>query len=218
MSNIFVIGATGGIGHRLVPKLIERGHFVTGLHRKPEQAEKLRAAGVTPAPGDIMDISVDELEMMLRGSDVAVFSAGAAGSGWDRTTAIDGEGPQKLIEAARRTGCKRIYLVSAFPEAGRQRETSDGFEHYMEEKKRADVALAESGLDYVIIRPGTLQHEDGDGKVRAGRAVPYGNVARGNVAEFIAVLIDTAEIHQEIFEVIDGETPVEEAVSQLRRV
>ena len=217
MANIFLIGATGGIGHRLVPKLIERGHFVTGLHRKPEQAEDLRAAGVTPAPGDIIDLNVGDLEMMLQGSDAAVFSAGAAGSGWDRTTAIDGEGPPKLIEAARRTGCKRIYLVSAFPEAGRRRETTDGFEHYIEEKKKADVALAESGLDYVIIRPGTLQHEDGDGHVRAGHAVPYGNVARGNVAAFIAELIDTPAIRREIFELTDGGVPIAEAVRALRR-
>ncbi len=158
MSDIFLIGATGGIGHRLVPMLIERGHSVTGLHRKPDQAEPLRQVGVMPALGDIMELSADDLEMMLQGSDVTVFSAGAAGSGWDRTTAIDGQGPLKLIEAARRTGLKRVYLVSVFPDAGRRRDTSDGFEHYMEQKKMADVALTESGLDYVILRPGTLQH------------------------------------------------------------
>lgn len=217
MSDIFLIGATGGIGHRLVPMLIASGHSVTGLHRKPEQADTLREAGVLPALGDIVDIGVDELERMLKGSDVAVFSAGAAGSGRDRTTAIDGDGPLKLIEAARRTGLKRIYLVSAFPEAWRTREMGEGFEHYMEEKKRAEAALAASGLDYVIIRPGTLQHEDGDGKVSAGRALPYGNVARGNVAAFIAALIDAPEIREEIFELTDGETPVVEAVATLKR-
>ncbi|WP_300391224.1 SDR family oxidoreductase [Henriciella sp.] len=217
MANIFLIGATGGVGSRLIPKLIERGHILTGLHRKPEQADALRAAGVTPAPGDIMDLSTDELEMMLQGSDVAVFSAGAAGSGWDRTTAIDGDGPIKLIDAARKTGVKRIYLVSVFPDAGRKRDTSEGFEHYMEEKKRADAALAESGLEYVIIRPGTLQTEEGDGSVRAGHAIPYGNVARGNVAAFIAELIDSPDISREIVELTDGDVPAGDAVAALRR-
>lgn len=217
MSNIFLIGATGGVGHRLVPMLIERGHTVTGLHRKPEQAEALRQAGVTPALGDIIDLGTEELEMMLQGSDVAVFSAGAAGSGWERTTAIDGKGPLKLIEAARKTGLRRIYLVSVFPDAGRTRDTSDGFEHYMEQKKMADAALADTGLDYVILRPGTLQHDDGNGKVRAGHAIPYGNVARGNVASLLAELIDTPDISREIIEVTDGDVPVAEAVEALRR-
>ena len=44
MADIVLIGATGGIGSRLIPMLIRRGHSVTGLHRKPEQAEELRDA------------------------------------------------------------------------------------------------------------------------------------------------------------------------------
>ncbi|HCA76230.1 MAG TPA: NAD-dependent dehydratase, partial [Alteromonas sp.] len=41
MSRIFFIGATGGVGHRLLPQLIAQGHEVTALHRKPEQADSL---------------------------------------------------------------------------------------------------------------------------------------------------------------------------------
>ena len=113
---------------------------------------------------------------------------------------------------------KRVYLVSVFPDAGRDRETSDGFEHYMREKKRADAALAASGLDYVIIRPGTLKSEDGNGQVAANRALTYGDVARGNVAAFIAELIDAPDIRKDIFELTDGETPVDAAVAALRCV
>ncbi|MGV0819405.1 NAD(P)H-binding protein [Martelella sp. AMO21009] len=146
-----------------------------------------------------------------------MFSAGAAGSGLERTTAIDGDGPEKAAKAAERLGIARFYLVSAFPEAGRRRERNDRFEHYMTEKKRADVTLASSGLDRVIVRPGTLQHEDGDGKVTLGPAVPYGNVARGNVARVLASLIEHPEIRREIIELTDGETPAEEAVASLVR-
>ena len=78
-------------------------------------------------------------------------------------------------------------------------------------------ALAQSGLDYVIVRPGTLQTEDGSGAVRVGHAIPYGNVARGNVAAFLAELIDTPLIKQEIFELTDGDVPVAEAVATLKR-
>ncbi len=217
MADIVIIGATGGIGSRLIPMLIRRGHSITGLHRKPEQVEELRDAGVTPAPGDLMEMTADDFAAIIKGADAIVFSAGAAGSGADRTTTIDGEGPLKLIEAARSTGVKRVYLVSVFPDAGRDRETSDGFEHYMREKKRADAALAASGLDYVIIRPGTLKSEDGNGQVAANRALTYGDVARGNVAAFIAELIDAPDIRQDIFELTDGDTPVDAAVAALRR-
>lgn len=213
---IFVIGATGGVGHRLLPMLVERGHEVVGLHRKPEQAEDIRAAGAVPVAGDIMEMSARDIAEAAKGADVIVFSAGAAGSGLDRTTAIDGDGPVKCIEAAHMLGITRLYLVSAFPEATRHKERNPRREHYFMEKKRADVAVAQSDLDWVIVRPGTLQHEDGDGKVSLGPAVPYGPVARGNVALVLAELIAHPDFRREIVELTDGDVPAAEAVNALR--
>lgn len=52
----------------------------------------------------------------------------------------------------------------------------------MAEKKRADVAVAASDLDWVLLRPGTLTDESGSGRVDLNRAVSYGDVSRDNVA------------------------------------
>ncbi|EPX78611.1 NAD(P)H-binding protein [Salipiger mucosus] len=145
MSRILLIGATGGVGHRLLPMLIAGGHAVTALHRKPEQAEGLRAAGADPVQADLMEITAEEMAQAARGHDAIVFSAGAAGSGMDRTAEIDGRGPVKMVEAAWANGISRAYLVSAFPESRRDAEPSEGFEFYMKTKKEADVALAGRG-------------------------------------------------------------------------
>ncbi|WP_110648196.1 SDR family oxidoreductase [Salinicola peritrichatus] len=217
MSKVFLMGATGGVGHRLGPLLRQTGHEVVGLHRKPEQAQALSDAGVAPVLGDIITMSVDDLVEAAHGCDIIVFSAGAAGSGLERTTAIDGDGPGHAIEAAKHLGISRFYLVSAFPESAREKPRNERFEHYMREKKRADVDVARSGLDWVIVRPGTLQHEDGDGRVSLGPAIPYGPVARGNVARVLSALIDRPEIRREIFELTDGPMPVAEAVAALVR-
>lgn len=217
MSTIFLIGATGGVGHRLVPMLVQAGHEVVGLHRKPEQAQALREAGAKPVLGDLMTMTVDDVVAAAQGCDIIVFSAGAAGSGAERTTRIDGDFPSIAIAAAKQLGIARFYLVSAFPESARDKPRNEGLEHYMREKKRADVNVARSGLDWVIVRPGTLQHEDGDGRVSLGLAVPYGFVARGNVARVLAALIDHPEIRREIFELTDGDVPVEAAVRALVR-
>jgi uncharacterized protein YbjT (DUF2867 family) len=217
MSRVFIIGATGGVGSRLGPMLVAKGHAVTGLHRNPEQAANLSRAGITPCHGDIMQMSATDIADAAKGHDVIVFSAGAAGSGMDRTTAIDGEGPIKTIEAARLSGISRIYLVSAFMDAGRGGERKEGFEHYMSMKRKADNALVASALDWVILRPGTLVSEDGDGKVNAGLAIPYGAVARGNVAAALVALIETPAIRREIVELTDGEVPVREAIGALLR-
>jgi uncharacterized protein YbjT (DUF2867 family) len=217
MSKIFIIGATGGVGSRLGPLLVEAGHDVTGLHRKPEQAETLENVGITPMLGDIITMTAGDLSNFTSDCDVIVFSAGAAGSGLERTTAIDGEGVIKAIHAARANGIARVYLVSAFMDAGRDQPRRDGFEHYMKVKRQADNALVASELDWVILRPGTLVSEDGNGLVNAGLAIPYGSVARGNVARMLAALIDAPMIRREIIELTDGDIPVQDAVMLLQR-
>lgn len=215
MANIFVIGATGGVGKYLCPMLINNGHKVTGLHRSQDQAEVLRNQGVFPVQGDLMDITSEQLTELTKGSDVIVFTAGAAGSGVDRTSVIDGLGPVKMIQAAADNGIKKVYLVSAFPESARNDNLGEAFEHYMRIKKQADVAVVSSGLDWVIVRPGTLLHEEADNRVTLGHAIKYGTVKRGNVASVLAKLIDTPSIRREILELTDGELSVEQAVNAI---
>ena len=214
---ILLIGATGGVGQRLHPRLTEAGHEVVALHRKPEQAETLRAAGLEPVRGDLMEMSAADFAVAAEGCGAIIFSAGASGSGQERTTAIDGEAPVKLIEAARQAAISRLYLVSVIMDAGRDREPDEGFEHYMAQKKRADAAIAASDLDYVIVRPGTLTDDEGDGRVRLAHAVTYGKAARGHVAGVLAELVDTPGVRREIVELVDGETPLPQAVAALQR-
>ena len=52
---VFVAGASGAVGTRLVLQLIERGHEVFGTSRSPEKAERLRAAGAEPIVLDLLD-------------------------------------------------------------------------------------------------------------------------------------------------------------------
>lgn len=53
--HVFVAGATGAIGKRLVPQLIARGHDVTATTRRPDQAGQLEALGARPAIVDGLD-------------------------------------------------------------------------------------------------------------------------------------------------------------------
>ncbi|MER5170321.1 SDR family oxidoreductase [Thioclava sp. GXIMD2076] len=217
MARIFLIGSTGGVGSRLVPMLVAAGHEVTALHRKPEQADRLRAQGATPVQGDIMELMAQDLVPMIEGHGIVVFSAGAAGSGVERTSRIDGEGPREVVAAMDRAGVDRLYLVSAFPEAGRGRDPNPNFEHYMRVKKEADAAVVRSDLSWVILRPGTLVSEEEDGGISAGLALPYGSVKRGNVARVLATLIDMPAIRRELIELTDGDETPEDALSTLRR-
>ena len=52
---VFVAGASGAIGKRLVPQLVDRGHEVVGAFRNPEHAERVKAMGAKPVILDLLD-------------------------------------------------------------------------------------------------------------------------------------------------------------------
>jgi len=213
---VFQIGAAGGIGRILSGLLVERGDQVTGMHRSAEQTATVTQSGAVSLLGDLIGDSTETLASHLAGHDAVVFSAGAHGTGQELTTAIDGKGLEKAADAAALAGVKRFVLVSVFPDAGRGAEPpSAGFEHYMRVKKTADVYLAGTALDWVIVRPGTLKDEPGDGLVTAGPAIEYGDVRRGNVAAFLAEVLHQPGLSREIVELTDGTTPVADAAAAL---
>ncbi|GAB2991766.1 NAD(P)-binding oxidoreductase [Actinotalea caeni] len=212
---VFQIGAAGGVGHRLTGLLTKRGDEVTGMHRNPAQADTIRNAGGTPVTGDLIGNTVDELAALMAGHDAVVFSAGAHGTGQDRTTLIDGKGLEKAADAAALAGATRFVVVSAFPESERAKGLGEGFEHYMRVKKTADVYLTRTALDWIIVRPGLLRDEPGSGQVTAGIAIEYGDVARDNVAAFIDAALHEKALSRVIVELTDGDTPVADAAAQV---
>jgi nucleoside-diphosphate-sugar epimerase len=52
---IFLAGATGVIGMRLLPSMLAEGHVVAGMGRTKDKTERLRAVGVTPVWCDVFD-------------------------------------------------------------------------------------------------------------------------------------------------------------------
>src|SRR5688500_7078987 len=52
---VFLAGATGVIGRRLLPMLLEAGHDVTAMTRRAERAGALRDAGATAVVADVFD-------------------------------------------------------------------------------------------------------------------------------------------------------------------
>lgn len=185
------------------------------MHRSPEQAGTIRRAGANPVIGDLIADSVEDLASKMAGHDAVVFSAGAHGTGADQTSLIDGKGLEKAAEAAAQAGVSRFVLVSAFPESERAKGLGEGYEHYMGVKKTADVYVTHTDLDWIIVRPGSLNDETGDGLVTAGIAIEYGDVRRDNVAAFIDVALREPTLSRVIVELTDGTTPVADAAVQV---
>ncbi|MFY8285566.1 SDR family oxidoreductase [Pseudoalteromonas sp. SSMSWG5] len=218
MARVFIIGGAGKVGQRLSKQLSQRGHHIRALNRNKEKDDLLRQLGASPVRGNLTELDATSLAEHIKGNDVVVFTAGAGGKGGpEMTNAVDGEGLKTAVSAALIAGVSRFLLVSAFPEASREKFISDGFENYMRVKKMADVALSESGLEWVVLRPGLLDDKPGTGHVRAGLAIPYGSVSRDDVAATLAEIIEQPSVTRVIIELTEGDTPVHEAVQKMAR-
>lgn len=215
MRKVFIIGAAGRVGRRLIKQLVGRGHEAIALHRNPEQGSELAALGATSVKGNLLELDPVQMARLMSGVDAVVFTAGAGGAGMDLTNAIDGRGLELAVAATIQAGVRRFILVSAFPDALRGGPVSEGFENYIAVKKRADAYLVGTGLDWVIVRPGTLLDDTGTGKIRADVAIPYGEVSRDDVAATLAELIDQPNVNRIIIELTQGDTPVSDAVRRL---
>jgi uncharacterized protein YbjT (DUF2867 family) len=209
----FIVGISGETGFRLARLLKQRGDEVDGLYRRTEQGERLRSIGVAGTHGDLVRIDEAKLAAHFSGSDIIVFTAGAGESDSDAMIdAIDGDGVSKSIVAARRAGVKRFILVSVFPEAGRQEGWGESFEHYIAVKKRTDVELSRTELDWVILRPSSLNNDSGVGTISLGPAEFHTDIRRDDVAATIAELIHTPAVRRRILELTEGTMPIERAV------
>jgi nucleoside-diphosphate-sugar epimerase len=118
---VFVAGATGAIGRRLVPQLVERGHDVVATTSRPERADGLRALGATPVVLDGLDgAAVGEAVARAR-PDAIVHQMTAIGGKPDlrhfdrwfaKTNALRTVGTRHLLAAAQAAGVRRFVAQS----------------------------------------------------------------------------------------------------------
>lgn len=118
---IFVAGATGAIGQRLVPLLVENGHSVVGTTRTAAKAEALGAAGASPMVLDAIDrdavveavvqaepdVVVHQLTALAGFTDFRKFDEGFAVTNRLRT-----EGTANLIAGMHEVGVRRLVAQS----------------------------------------------------------------------------------------------------------
>ena len=214
---VLIAGAHGKTARRLTRILVEEGHEVRGLVRKEEQTGDIEADGAEPV---LVDLEAEEVEggvgRAVEGCDAIVFAAGAGpGSGDARKETMDYGGAAKLVEAAEGRGVRRYLMRSAMgasdPEGG-----SEGMRPYLRAKARADERLEESGLDYTIIRPGSLTDDEGTGNIEmAERLGRRGEIPREDVASTFAAALGDENTYHKTFEILSGDTPIREALAQL---
>jgi len=83
---------------------------------------------------------------------------------------------------------------------------------YLEAKRDADQALADSGLRWTIVRPGRLTNDPGTGSVSLTPRLEYGQVTRDDVAAVLYACLSADNTVHGTFDLTEGPDSVEQAV------
>lgn len=212
---IGIAGGHGKIALELTRTLTARDDDVVSLIRNPAGADDVRDAGGEPVECDLESAAPNEIATAIEGCNAVVFAAGAGpGSGAERKETMDYGGAVLLIEAAKEAGVERYLIVSSMG-ADADHAGDEVFDVYLRAKGRADAALSESGLSWLVLRPGGLTDEPGTGRVDLAESVERGQVSRADVAAVIAALIGAPQLDGRVLELVGGETPIEDAIVAL---
>ncbi|PSP95972.1 complex I NDUFA9 subunit family protein [Halobacteriales archaeon QS_4_62_28] len=155
--DVLVVGGSGFIGTHLCEELTDRGHDVTALSRSPGDADI--PDGVRTVTGDVTDY--ESIEGVFDGQDAAInlvalsplFKPKGGDEMHDR---IHRGGTENCVQAAEEHGVERFVQMSALG------ADPDGPTHYIRSKGRAEEAVRDSSLDWVIIRPSVVFGEGGE--------------------------------------------------------
>lgn len=208
-----VIGAHGHVGQHIVQQLAATGEKVYAGIRSATQSPQLTELGGQPRIVDLMG-TAEAMVPAMAGVDTVVFSAGSGGStGDDMTLNIDLDGAIKSMIATEKAGIKRFIIVSALGTDNRAFWNQSGIRPYYVAKYYADQWLQHrTNLDYTIVRPGALTNDAPTGKITLDTAnSDTTSISREDVAATVVAIVQQPQPHR-IIELVNGETPIAEAL------
>lgn len=214
---VLFIGAYGKVARHFAEIVKDHADIEEkALIRNPDQVPFFQERGIETVLMDLVASSVDELAEAMSDVDAVIFSAGAGGKGLDKTVAVDLDGAIKSMEAAEKAGVKRYVMVSTFRTGREELLKDNSLRTYTIAKHYADDWLKNrTQLDWTIVHPGVLVDTEGSGQILTGMGNEIRDIPRQDVARTLVAVLENPNSIGKEFEVLEGTTPIEEAVKNL---
>jgi len=189
--NIIIFGATGTIGRRLVERALSEGHRVTAFARDPSVLQQ-NHEDLTPMAGDVLDPGA--VADAVRGHDAVLIALGAGRKGTVRSV-----GTGHVIAAMQRHGVRRLVCLSTLGAGDSYAPLTFFWKRIMfglllrqayADHQAQEALVRQSGLDWVIVRPGAYTDGPATGAYRQGFPATAWDlrlkISRADVAGFMA--------------------------------
>ncbi|OAD90308.1 NAD-dependent dehydratase [Aequorivita soesokkakensis] len=208
MEKILVAGANGTTGKKIISILKDSNKYEPiAMVRKEEQISQFKNDGVETILADLEN----DVSKTTNGIDKVIF---AAGSGGKKVKEVDQEGAKKLMDAAKSKGVKKFVMLSSM--GADNPEEADEIQEYLKAKHNADEYLKQLGIEYSIVRPGSLNNENGKGKIELDNKLnKRGEIPRRDVAETLVGALDDAVARNKTFEILEGDVYIKAALEKI---
>ena len=206
MSKTLIIGASGQIGKITTQLLLNDQHQVVALVRDKNKLSDLSSPYLSVTEQDLEG----DFSQAFAGCEQVIFVAGSGGNtGDDKTLLIDLWAAVKAVNYAKQYGIKRLIMVSSIGADNPDAIQSD-LKPYLVAKHMADEHLINSGLNYTIVRPGSLTDEDASLKITTQQPSERNEakISRENVANALLQIANHSTNENSIFELFDGDKPI----------
>ncbi|MEA5554695.1 SDR family oxidoreductase [Anabaena cylindrica UHCC 0172] len=199
---VFVAGATGETGRRIVQELVSKNIPVRALVRDKDKAKAILSAEVELFVGDVSQPA--SLTAALGDSTVIICATGAKPS-FDPTSPykVDFEGTKNLVDVAKAKQIEHFILVSSLC-VSQFFHPLNLFWLILVWKKQAEEYIQNSGLTYTIVRPGGLKNEDNSDAIVMQNADTLfdGSIPRQKVAQICIESMFEPAARNKIIEII----------------
>jgi uncharacterized protein YbjT (DUF2867 family) len=204
-SDIFLAGASRGVGREIARSLRETAQPVRALIRSEAARPDLEALGVQVVLGDALNL--EEIIQAMTSAAIRAVVSTLGGLPKDGQRA-DYWGNKNLIDAAVRAGASKFILVSSIGSGesavALPPQAMETLRPVLIEKEQAENYLINSGLTYVIIRPGGLKSEPATGNaVLTPDPKIAGTIHRADVAQLVCQCLQSDQANNRILSAVD---------------
>jgi uncharacterized protein YbjT (DUF2867 family) len=152
---VLVTGATGFVGPAVANAIVDAGHEVRALERKPGAWREAGIRCQSAVQGDVTDPGT--IRLAVQDADVVVHLVGIRQGKPEQFERVMIAGTRNLLAAAKEAGVRRMVLMSAL---GVTEQTKDLVPYY-NAKWTVEQDAKASGLEHVIFRPSFIFGRDG---------------------------------------------------------
>ena len=207
---VMVVGGSGRTGRHVITELEQQGYIYRAMTSNAARAIEKHGAEIDWVEADVKDAEL--IARLMTDVDAVIVAIGASsGTGDNRPEMVDYGGVKNIVDGAKQHDVQHVVLVSSIGTGEADNPLNRLMGDVMMWKLKGEDHLRASGIDFTIIRPGTLTDKPGGQtplRIAPAGTLPFGSVftAREDVARVAVAALGQSEARNKSIDLVEDES------------